>query len=49
MDMARLAAGMVFKRIITAMQNYADCDLICPNVDDGTIQDNLGYRITETI
>ena len=32
--MANLAAGIVFKRIVTAMQNYAECDIICPNIDN---------------
>lgn len=34
MDMANLAAGIVFKRIISAMANYADCNVICPNMDE---------------
>ena len=42
MDMANLAAGIVFKRIITAMKNYADYDIICPNMDEG-IRDEHGF------
>ena len=34
MDLGNLAAGIVFKRIITAMKNYADLDIICPNIDE---------------
>ena len=34
MDMANLAAGIVFKRIITAMKSYADYDILCPNIDE---------------
>lgn len=38
MDMADLAAGIVFKRIVTAMNKYADCDVLCPTIDDNTKQ-----------
>lgn len=58
MDMTKLAAGIVFKRIITAMQNYADCDIICPNLDEKTPSKSnviscpkykrLPYRIEKT-
>lgn len=34
MDLADLAAGIVFKRIITGMQDYAECDVICPKMDE---------------
>lgn len=42
MDLGNLAAGIVFRRIITAMKNYADFDIICSNIDEG-IQDSFNY------
>lgn len=29
-----MAAGIVFKRIVSAMSNYADCDVFCPSIDE---------------
>jgi len=34
MDLANLAAGIVFRRMIAAMKDYADCEIICPNIED---------------
>lgn len=34
MDMANLAAGIVFRRLVMAMTEYADCHVICPRTDD---------------
>lgn len=34
MDMANLAAGIVFRRLVMAMSEYVDCHVICPRIDD---------------
>ncbi len=34
MNLADLAAGIVFKRIVFSMKKYADCDVICPEIDE---------------
>ena len=33
MDMSDLAAGIVFKRIVNAMADIAECEIICPKID----------------
>lgn len=39
MDMANLAAGIVFKRIVSAMSAYAKCEVVCPDVDEKIISE----------
>lgn len=34
MDMANLAAGIVFRRLVMAMSEYVDCHIICPRIDE---------------
>ena len=34
MDMSNSAAGIVFKRLLKAMLQYVDIDIICPNTDE---------------
>lgn len=34
MDLADLAAGTVFKRILISLKKFAECDVICPNMDN---------------
>lgn len=34
MDMSGSAAGIVFKRIVSAMSQYMTCDIVCPSIDD---------------
>lgn len=34
MDMADMAAGIVFKRLVVVMSKHVDCEVICPRIDD---------------